>query len=88
MFEWFAERFREVAVMRVAELWTQSWGGFRHKARLGLFLRVMASALIAYALDHPHSDERRPVVEGDDRLFGGHHWRCDLRRRRRRSGWP
>jgi uncharacterized membrane protein YccC len=35
--------------MRVADLWTRAWLA-RHKARLGLFFRVMASALIAYAL--------------------------------------
>jgi uncharacterized membrane protein YccC len=46
-----AEPFREVAVARVAQWWLQ-WRTWLHlhKARLALFFRVTASALISYAL--------------------------------------
>ena len=51
MSEQLGQLFRETAVRRVAQLWMQSRAWLRrHKAGLGLFFRVTASALLSFEL--------------------------------------
>ena len=86
-------RYPEAAVTRVAKLWIELRAWLRrHNARLGLFFRVTASALLSFELApwldlrlplwavlRCYPDERRTIAEGHHRLSYRHNWRRDLR---------
>ena len=96
-------RYPEAAVTRVAKLWIELRAWLRrHNARLGLFFRVTASALLSFELA-PWLDLRLPLWavltalivtqmsvgrSGHHRLSYRHNWRRDLRRHCWRSGRP